>query len=106
MQIKTANGKQTLKITKAEWQAIGKKQGWTKTANAIDRYSRGEMDDEMVAELSGMSDAALRGMNVQHVLRMVKKMESHLYGRPAVDELQNPFNDFKARVESMLSGAA
>jgi len=28
MQIKTANGKQSLTITKSEWQAIGKKAGW------------------------------------------------------------------------------
>jgi len=29
--IKTANGKQTVKMSKAEWENIGKKQGWNKS---------------------------------------------------------------------------
>ena len=33
--IKTASGKKTIKISKREWQAIGKKAGWMKTASAI-----------------------------------------------------------------------
>ena len=36
MHLKTANGKQTLSITRAEWEAIGKKKGWTKIAGAPD----------------------------------------------------------------------
>ncbi len=30
--VKTASGKQTIKISKKEWQDIGKKAGWMKTA--------------------------------------------------------------------------
>jgi len=30
--VKTASGKQTIKISKAEWKAIGKKAGWMKAA--------------------------------------------------------------------------
>jgi len=32
MHLKTANGKQTLALTREEWEAIGKKKGWTKSA--------------------------------------------------------------------------
>jgi len=31
--IKTASGKKTIKMSKVEWQSIGKKAGWMKTAN-------------------------------------------------------------------------
>jgi len=31
---KTASGKRTLKLSKKEWQSIGKKAGWTKSANS------------------------------------------------------------------------
>ena len=34
--VKTASGKKTIKISKKEWQSIGKKAGWTKTAQAGD----------------------------------------------------------------------
>ena len=30
--LKTASGKQTVKMSKSEWQSIGKKAGWMKTA--------------------------------------------------------------------------
>ena len=30
--VKTASGKQTIKMSKSEWQSIGKKAGWMKTA--------------------------------------------------------------------------
>ena len=33
--VKTASGKQTLKISKSEWQNIGKKAGWMKTKKII-----------------------------------------------------------------------
>ena len=34
--IKTASGKQTIKISKSEWESIGKTAGWMKTSGAID----------------------------------------------------------------------
>jgi len=34
--VKTASGKKTLKISKKEWQNIGKKQGWVKKAEGLD----------------------------------------------------------------------
>ena len=30
--IKTANGKKTIKISKREWESVGKKAGWIKSA--------------------------------------------------------------------------
>ena len=33
--IKTASGKQTIKMSKKEWEAFGKKAGWMRTAQAI-----------------------------------------------------------------------
>ena len=40
MRIVTANGKKTVKISKTEWMAIGKKAGWTKVANMNDDFDR------------------------------------------------------------------
>ena len=34
--IKTASGKKTIKISKSEWQSIGKTAGWIKTAACVD----------------------------------------------------------------------
>ena len=45
--IKTANGK-TIKLNKSEWEAIGKKAGWMKTAN--DDAELLEYDIEVEAE--------------------------------------------------------
>lgn len=36
--VKTASGKQTVKISKAEWLSIGKTTGWMKTAKDRDSY--------------------------------------------------------------------
>ena len=37
--VKTASGKQTIKMSKKEWQSIGKKAGWIKMAQGLDeRY--------------------------------------------------------------------
>lgn len=69
MQIKTANGKQKLLISRDEWAAIGKKAGWdaAEETSAIDRdivweagvdlaeSIFGKIDDE---KLSGMVDSA------------------------------------------------
>jgi len=41
--IKTAGGKKTIKLSKSEWQSIGKKAGWMKTAfksNTLGIYKR------------------------------------------------------------------
>jgi len=36
--IKTASGKKTIKISKSEWQSIGKKAGWTTAAFSRENY--------------------------------------------------------------------
>ncbi|UCH72080.1 MAG: hypothetical protein JSW62_00590 [Thermoplasmatales archaeon] len=36
--IKTANGKQTIKISKAEWESIGRDAGWMRTAGSISEW--------------------------------------------------------------------
>jgi hypothetical protein len=40
MKIITANGKSKVKMSQKEWQDIGKKAGWTKTAQVIDEASK------------------------------------------------------------------
>jgi len=34
--VKTASGKQTLKLSRKEWEALGKKAGWEKTAQKLE----------------------------------------------------------------------
>jgi len=38
--VKTASGKHNVKISKSEWQAIGKKAGWMKTASITDVFDK------------------------------------------------------------------
>ena len=42
--IKTASGKQTVKMSKVEWQSIGKTAGWMKEAEGGDYVSYGPMN--------------------------------------------------------------
>jgi len=86
MQIKTANGKQILAMTRDEWGRIGKAAGWTKTAKRdwgvalIEEMNRGIVDDAKVkrfllfpewvyeeARSEGILDGALR--NIRTFLR-------------------------------------
>ena len=39
--IKTASGKSKIKISKKEWESIGKKAGWMKKADVGDRFDKG-----------------------------------------------------------------
>ncbi len=49
MKIVTANGKKTLKISKEEWEGIGKKAGWMKTAStAGDILSKLDPNSELM----------------------------------------------------------
>jgi len=51
---KTASGKQKLKLSKAEWKAIGKKAGWMKVAGSIDFDQLELLAKELFPELDDM----------------------------------------------------
>jgi len=60
--VKTASGKQTIKMSKPEWQSIGKKAGWMKKAMWDDAGDRAAEDDEaysMVLEKAKEAVAAM-----------------------------------------------
>ena len=91
-------------MSRSEWLEMGKKAGWTTTAGVVDRYANGEMDDQMIVEISGLPDEELQRFGSQYILRMVKKMESFLYGRPRdLPEVRTPFENFKSRIQGLLS---
>ena len=59
MQIKTANGQQRLTMTKSDWEAIGKKAGWT---NQLDKEAMGSARSQAVESLlkaQEMADTAI-----------------------------------------------
>jgi hypothetical protein len=52
--IKTASGKKTIKLSKSEWELIGKKAGWIKKASNINFEELEEMARDLYPELDDM----------------------------------------------------
>ena len=48
--VKTASGKQTIKISKSEWESIGKKQGWMSKKAMWPFGNKGEQSTEQPTE--------------------------------------------------------
>lgn len=68
---RTASGKKTLKISQKEWQAIGKKAGWAKSAQTIEQPP--QIDRERVWELiSAIGEARHALKNIAEIARMAQ----------------------------------
>jgi hypothetical protein len=57
--VKTASGKQTIKISKKEWQSIGKKAGWMKKAMWDEGEERAGDDDDAYSEVLNKAKEAV-----------------------------------------------
>ena len=86
--VKTANGKQTIKMSKKEWQSIGKKAGWMKISRfdhkEPNNYATGETPytDEEYGEVRSIMKEELPVYNI---------MEEELsdYKRNLYDQIEN-----------------
>jgi len=101
--IRTASGKQTIKISKAEWESIGKKAGWDSGVPERDGQAEEYEITEFKDTLKNISE------NLAVVNSLISKVPSNdigwymnYYGlngdilKKASDRLQELANDFKS----------
>ena len=77
--VKTASGKTTIKMSKREWQSIGKKAGWTKKANNSYHIYNLSAKDDIISALQVASEK-LHGAGTKEahekMIEEYKKMEN------------------------------
>jgi len=100
---KTASGKKTIKLSKQEWMAIGKKAGWMKEASSpeiqdfIDRFLKGDFIwNDVPVELE---DAVRQGIDEQAERMPVKEINPEIYEAALnrIDMHDDPGADFEVK---------
>jgi len=82
--VKTASGKQTIKISKSEWKAIGKKAGWNKTAFYGSTHKSFDPDEdypgkgEYESQLGSMTPKQKRSYNEKQYVSRNGNMYSYM----------------------------
>lgn len=91
--IKTASGKETIKISKADWQDIGKKAGWLKSASSGEIYmlDKGILYDDEGDEV----------FNMKKLIKYFEPMKE--LGLKQIPKFKNPeeANAFLGRIEEV-----
>jgi len=92
--IKTASGKQTIKISKSEWKSIGKKNGWTKEAQ--EHYYRSQYDGDNGVE--GLSNINPR-MNAESLSDIKMYLKGLLADTGLIPNVEKKIADAEKAIE-------